>query len=180
MFITKAPLRNCANDNTVSAYSSELNLLIYILIEESQTTINWLKTNHMRVNPKKILAMLVSKRKNSIPEDFTICINDVDIKPKNSVRLLGITLDNKLNFKNHIRSICKSASCQLNALFRLENFLGFKERKILIESFVSSNFNYCPLVWHFCNQKPLQKVENLKNRAPSSFKMTILAAKMIL
>ena len=42
--------------------------------------------------------MLVSKRKNTIPEDLTISINDVDIKPKNSVKLLELTLDNKLNF----------------------------------------------------------------------------------
>ena len=74
--------------------------------------------------------MLVSKRKNTIPEDLTICINDVDIKPKSSVKLLGITLDNKLNFESHIISICKSASCQLNALFRLKNFLGFKGKKL--------------------------------------------------
>ena len=36
---------------------------------------------------------------------FDICINVVDIKPNNSVKLLGITLDNKLNFENHITSI---------------------------------------------------------------------------
>ena len=28
-----------------------------------------------------------------MPEDLIICINDVDIKPKNSVKLPGITLD---------------------------------------------------------------------------------------
>ena len=124
-----------------------------------------LKQNHMIVNPNKFQAVLVSKRKNTIPEDLTISINDVDIKPNNSVKLLGITLDNKLNFEKHISSICKSASCQLNALFVLKNFLGFKEREILIESFVYSNFNYFPLVWHFCNQKSSQKVENLQKRA---------------
>ena len=63
----------------------------------------------MIVNPKKFQAMLVSKRKNTIPEDFTICISDMDIKLKNSVKLLGITLDNKLNF-----------GCQLNVPFRLK------------------------------------------------------------
>ena len=52
--------------------------------------------------------------------------------------------------------------CQLNALFSLKNFLGFKERKTLIKSFVYSYFNYCPLIWHFCNQKPSQKVKNLQ------------------
>ena len=78
----------------------------------------------MIVNPKKFQTMLVSKRKNTMPEDLTISINDVDIKPNNWVRLLEITLDSKLNFEKHISSICKSASCQLNALFRLKNFLG--------------------------------------------------------
>ena len=90
-FITKASLHNYAGDNTLSAYSSDLNSLINILTEESQTTINWLKASHIIVNPKKFQAMLVSKRKNIIPEDLTISINDVDIKPNNSVKLLGIT-----------------------------------------------------------------------------------------
>ena len=54
MFITKASLLNYADDNTSSAYSSDLNSLIDILIEESQTTVNWLKANHMIVNPKKL------------------------------------------------------------------------------------------------------------------------------
>ena len=88
--------------------------------------------------------MLVPKRKNTIPEDLSININDVDIKPNTSVKRLGITLDNKLNFEKHISSICKSAKCQLNALFRLKNILGLKERKTLTECFVYSNLNYCP------------------------------------
>ena len=68
-----------------------------MLIEESQiTTINWLKANNMIVNSNKFQDILVSKRKSTIPEDLTICINDVDIKPKNSVKRLGITLDTEL------------------------------------------------------------------------------------
>ena len=105
--------------------------------------------------------MLVLKRKNIIPEDLTICINDVVIKTKNSVKLLRITSDNKLNCANHTSSIYKSASCQLNVLFSLNlNFLGFKERKISFGSFIYSSLNYCRLVWHFCNQKSSEKVEN--------------------
>ena len=64
----------------------------------------------MIVNPKNFQVMLVSKRKNNIPEDLTISINDVNIKPNDSAKLLGIILDNKLNFEKHISSICKSAS----------------------------------------------------------------------
>ena len=59
----------------------------------------------------------------------------------------------------HISNICKSASKQLNVLVRLIWFSGFEERKVLINSFILSNFNYCPLVWS------LNKVENLRKRA---------------
>ena len=168
-FRAKAPLHNYTVDNTSSTYSSDLHSLIDILIEESRSTINWIKANHMIVNPKKLRAMLLSKRKNTITGDLTISINDADIKPNNSVKLIVITLNNKLNFEKHISSICKSASCHLNAPFSLKNFLGFKERKILTESFVYSNFNYCPLIWHFCNKKSSQKVENLQQKRALQF-----------
>ena len=83
-FSKKASFHIYADDNTSSAYSSELNPLIEILIEEFQTTINWLKAYHIIVNPKKFQAILVSKRKNTISEDLTININKVDIKPNDS------------------------------------------------------------------------------------------------
>ena len=43
---------------------------------------------------------------------MAICMNEVDIKPKNSLKFLGYILDNKLNFENHISSICKFAIFQ--------------------------------------------------------------------
>ena len=46
---------------------------------------------------------------------------------------------------------------------RLKCFLGFEERKALINSFILSNFNYCTLVWYISSAKPLNKVENLQN-----------------
>ena len=43
----------------------------------------------------------------------------------------------------HLRSICKSAANQLNALIRLQTFLCFKKKKISIKSYFMANFNYC-------------------------------------
>ena len=43
--------------------------------------------------------------------------------------------------------------------------MGFKEKEILLNSFVYSNFNYCPLVWRFCSSKSLNKIEKIQERA---------------
>ena len=78
----------------------------------------------MIVNQKKKHSYNVSikKKKQHIREDLTICINDVDIKLKNSVKLFGIILDSKLNCENHISRTDNSASCQLNGMFSVKNF----------------------------------------------------------
>ena len=76
-----------------------------------------------------------------------------------SVRLLGIQLDDKLNFSLHVSNIFKSAANQLSA------FLRFEEKRVLINSYFISNFNYCPLVWMFSNATSLKKIENLRKRA---------------
>ena len=87
------------------------------------------------------------------------------IKSEETVKLLGVTLDFKLNFDPHISNICKKAAAQLNVLKRLKSFIGFAEREVLVQSFVFSNFNYCPLVWYFSSSKSLQKIERIQERA---------------
>ena len=72
---------------------------------------------------------------------------------ESKVVLLGITIDNRLSFEAHISTLCKKAALQLNALKQLAKFLNFSQRKVLPQSFVLSNFNYCPLIWHFCSAK---------------------------
>ena len=50
-------------------------------------------------------------------------------------------------------------------MVRLKTFLGSNERKVLVNSFVLSNFNYYPLVWFVSSSTPLRKIENLHKRA---------------
>ena len=34
----------------------------------------------------------------------------------------------------------------------------------MLNSFVYSNFNYCPIVWHFCSAKLVEKMEKIQER----------------
>ena len=59
----------------------------------------------------------------------------------------------------------QQASLQLNAIGRLKHYLGKKEsNKVIVNSFIHSNFNYCPLVWYFSSYKALRKIENIHKR----------------
>ena len=53
---------------------------------------------------------------------------------------------------------------QLNAVSRLHRFMGKEQKEALINSFTFSNFNYCPLVWHFCSCKSSREIEKIQLR----------------
>ena len=120
--------------------------------------------NHMIANPDKFKAIILDKQ-NVDFSNTKISVNNENLEIVPSVKLLGIQIDSQLNFNMHINNICKSAANQLNALISLNCFLGIDEKKVLVNSFVLSNFNYCPLVWFISSTKSWKKIENLQQRA---------------
>ena len=50
--------------------------------------------------------------------------------------LLGIEIDNKLNFEKQVANICQKANNQLNAIGRIQDFLGKKEKETIIVPFI--------------------------------------------
>ena len=56
------------------------------------------------------------------------------IETTNSVDLLGIHIDNKLTFDDHIFTLCNKTSMQLNAIGRLKHYLGKKELEVIVNS----------------------------------------------
>ena len=156
-------LHNFADDNTISTFAETILELIDTLQSGSEIVIDWFKNNKMIVNPNKFQAILLDKRKNGHTNQRTVVYNQY-IKVVSSVELLGIQIDDKLEFNLLISNICRSAANQLNALFRLKRFLGYKEKRILINSYFMANFNYCPLVWMFSSASSLKKIEKTSKK----------------
>ena len=74
-------------------------------------------------------------------------------------------MDDKLKFDIQVSSMCKKAAKQLNALKRIGHLLDQSSRLTIFRAYIMSNFNYCPLVWHFCSKKNLSKLERMQERA---------------
>ena len=72
--------------------------------------------------------------------------DNITIKNVSEEKILGITIDNKLTFKSHLKNIGKKANQKLNALDRITKFTSPFQRKTLLNSFIKSQFSYCPLI----------------------------------
>ena len=86
------------------------------------------------VNPDKVKSIVLDRRKSSNTEVIFI-VDSKQIHVVQSVDILGITIDDKLNFDLHTDKICLKSENHLNALVRLKCFLGNEQRKILIVLF---------------------------------------------
>ena len=99
----------------------------------------------MIINADKFQAIIV-KRNLDMFNQYTLNIDGNQVTSEKSVKLLGINIDIKLSFDEPVSLICQKASNQLNAISRLHRYFGFKEKEVLINSFVYGNFNYCSVV----------------------------------
>ena len=83
----------------------------------------------------------------------------------NEVKLLGVAIDNGLNFDTHINSICKKANQKLSVLSRMRCILNFQQKRIIFKSFFEAKFKYCPLIWMFCSRKANNRINKLHEQA---------------
>ena len=62
-------------------------------------------------------------------------------------------------------SICKKAGRKLAVMARLSKSMSFKQKRILMKTFVESQFGYCPLIWMFHSRKVNNKINHLQERS---------------
>ena len=98
-------------------------------------------------------------------KNLEIQISSCSIRNEDSVKVLGIHLNNDLNFDYHVNQLCKKASKKLHALDRIAKYMDINNRRILMKAFVSSQFSYCLLLWMFHSGKMEHRINSIRKRA---------------
>ena len=119
----------------------------------------WFNENYMKSNNDKCHLLISS------PNDVSIKIGKDEIVNKKSVKLLGVTIDQNLNFSEHVTKLCKKASTKLHALARVSKFMSMKKLRIIMKAFIESQFGYCPLIWMFHNRNLNNRINRIHERA---------------
>ena len=119
----------------------------------------WFKNNNFKANATKCHFFL------SPHQSATINIDGSIVKSSNLQKLLGVTIDSNFTSEQHINSLCRKSSQKLHALSRIAQYLSQNKKRILFKTFVTSQFNYCPLVW-MCHSRTLNnRINNIHLRA---------------
>ena len=115
----------------------------------------------MKLNVNKCHLMIFGKKSETVK----IHVGEAVMVESDEETLLGITLDTKLSFKTHVQSLCRKARKKLHALSIISIFMGSKTIKLTMNTFVLSQFSYCPLIWMFHDRKIDNKINKTQERA---------------
>ena len=92
-------------------------------------------------------------------------INENKVSATDHVKLLGIEIDNKLKFSNHVKTLCSKVNRKISAYSRLNMYISREQAVKICNAVILSNFNYCPLIWLFCNKGANKEIDRTHKRA---------------
>ena len=154
---------NIADDTTPFACDMNLENVIKRLECDITSVIYWFSANFMILNESKCHFLISTP--NECEEHLSIKVGGQVIWESMSEVLLGVKIDKEIKFEGHIEFLCKNSSSKLSALTRMAKITPFDKKKILMQSFVKSQFSHCPLVWMFCSRKLNDKINSVRKRA---------------
>ena len=160
LFSENFSMANYADDCSPYEFSGSIDEVILKLQNDSLCLLEWYESNYLMPNPDKWYLLLGDKGDN-----YFIKIGTDVISNSTDEKILGVYFDNKLNFNTHLMKLCKKASQKLHALARVSNLMSIKQRKIIMNAFIHSQFNYCPLIW-MCHSRTVHSlINNIHERA---------------
>ena len=106
MIIEQSDICNFADDNTLYSCGERLTDIKENLVSDTKRILNWFRLNSLKANPGKFQFMILGDKSH---HKHILRINSIRVETSDGILLLGITIDKKLTFKQHIENLCGKA-----------------------------------------------------------------------
>ena len=134
-------IANYANDDTPFVSGDTLLNVITSVENVVENLFEPFTNNHAKANHHKCHLLM------STLKSISIKVKDCIIENSDNEKLLVVTVNANLNFNGHLENILKKASKKVHMSARITPYMSTLKRKVLMNSFFNSQFDYCPLTW---------------------------------
>ena len=126
---------------------------------------NWLKANKISLNSSKTEAILFRHPNKPIKYDLKLKIDGKKIYLSNSVKYLGLYLDQHLNWKSHIHALSSKLSRAIGMLSKIRHYVSFNTLISIYYAIFSSHMTYGCQIWGQKGNAIRNKISILQNKA---------------
>jgi hypothetical protein len=176
-----------ADDTFCMKSDNDINNLIDNVNREVNKMAVWFRANKLAVNVSKTKYMIFRTNNKKLTDNIPDLIYDEnepntqynpalvsrleryhDNHEKNECRaykLLGIYLDEHLNFNYHVKYLCNKLVRSLYCIKQVKNLLTIKALRTLYFALVHSHLTYCPIILGCINAKNRKQIEKIQKKA---------------
>ena len=124
IFIQDSDKCNYADDTTIYTCNKNLDSIVHKLENDSTIALKWFADNFMKLNADKCHLLVLGQR---CDDSVTVSIGSAKVVNSYEEKLLGVQIDSKLSFDNHVSKLCQKAS---NKLMRLLAYHYYGSEKV--------------------------------------------------
>ncbi len=150
-----------ADDTTLYKSGNDLNKLIDAFKQNLTVLEDWCLNNRLDINWSKTFIMFITNKRVQLP--VSIDIGNKNIEVVSSFKLLGIEIDNKLNFSKYIGEIRKTINMKIHSIKRLF-YLSTPVKIQFFKTFILPCFDYCSTLAIYIPKRMIQKIANCYNQ----------------
>ncbi len=147
-----------ADDTTIGCTGQSLELVHSKLANTCERLLEWCDYNMLLVNWSKTYVMYITKKRIFKPKEFIF--KSIKIESVESFKLLGITIDNNLNFSRHVANMRKQILTRLFSIKKLF-FLSVEVKLQFFTTFILPIFDYFISLCIYYPKYLIQKLSNL-------------------
>ena len=155
LFINDLPLflKHCnsdlyADDATFHTHRKDMETIENNLQSDLNDAMSWGKSNKMHINYQKTSCMtLGSRQRLDNSRVLNIKVNDTTISQVSSQKLLGLYIDEHLNWSTHIDHLCKFISSKISLLQQLSNCVPTHAQKLFYQGYILPLLDYGSVTW---------------------------------
>lgn len=123
----------------------------------------WCQRNKMVLNASKCSVISFTRKRSTITHRYDLL--GTPLNRESCVKDLGVMLDSKMTFKNHVSFVVSKASSKLGFIFRFgKNFRNVYCLKSLYCSLVRSTLEYCSVVWSPFYRNSILRIEAIQRK----------------
>ena len=138
------------------------------VISKSEKLMNslniWFKSNKLTLSESKSCFLLFRSQQSKVNEiPNTLKFGEKSISRENSVKYLGITLEEHLNWNEHVQNVCSSLRKCFSVFYGIRDFINKEQIRTLYYSLVYSKIVYALAVYGQTTQENLLQLQRLQN-----------------
>jgi len=134
-----------ADDTSIFYNNKDISILKQTINDELAKINDWFKVNKLSLNSSKTHYMLFGQR--NINQNIRITLNNNHITKVTNTKFLGVIIDDKLTWKDHIKYTSARVSRGIGILHKARKYLPTFILPSLYSTLVLPYIQYCNIIW---------------------------------